>query len=132
MGYFERLRNIRQITAWVCNGFRWQNIKQIAKPDDGRGFTPTSRGTKEERKTLRRWSSSPTAKVPTVLQIVGPIESSDPVFVKARPFADGAGSDFVRNHAQRQVEALEIAAIAMTPYPHTHILRFEIEFASRN
>jgi len=39
---------------------------------------------------------------------------------------------FVRNHAQRQVEALEIAAVAMTPYPHTHILRFEINFASRN
>ena len=57
---------------------------------------------------------------------------ADSVIGQAGPIANRMGARLVRNHAQRQVVALEIAIVAMTPYSHPIIMRWPSSVATRN
>jgi len=122
----------RQLTPRVRDGFRWKDTQQVTKPDDRSGFATAACRAEKKCEALRRRPTAAAHVVSSMLVIIGLVEISDAVVRQTRPIADGVGPRRVRNHTQRQVVALEVAIVTMTPYAHPVILRPRSIVANRN
>ena len=116
-------RQGRQFSTRIADGSRGQYLQQVAEADQRSCLAPATGRSEEDGQALRRRPTTP-ENVPLAAIIdVGPVEVPNPVVGQTGPLADRMGPGLVRDHAQRQVVALEIAVIAFPPYTHCNMLR---------
>jgi len=100
-----------------------QHLQQVAEANECRRLAPAASSAEKEREALRGRAAPPKDVSLAVFVDVRLVQVPDLVVGQPRPIADRMGPGFVRDHAQRQVVALEIAVIAFPPYTHGNMLR---------
>ncbi len=123
--------NARKLAARVVERTGLQHLQQIAEPDECRRLAPTAGSAEKEREALRGRAAASKDVSLAMLVDVGLVQVPDLVVGQPRPVADRMGPGFVRDHAQRQVVALEIAVVAFPPYAHSHMLRRRLPLRSK-